>query len=555
MAKKNAYSLLGASRKTTPQSEPIPGRENEMAQNAHGGFTFVVDKWTLLERFLVLGSENPAYYAQGGSAVKMTREHAKNVIACLKEDAKRTIDTIAAISDAGRAPKNDPALFALALAMSPTDSPEIEARQYAASKLPVVARTGTHLFAFIEYATSLRGWGAILSRAVKDWYASKSPRDLAYQLAKYQQREGWAQRDVLRLAHPKPEDEVRSAIYRYAAKGEYKPEASRLIDGVELAKKATSAKEVIKIVSDYGLTREMIPTQFLNDPAVQEALLQKMPLTAMIRNLGNMSKSGLLVPLSDASKLVISRLNDADYLRRSRVHPLQVLLAYGTYKVGHGQRGNGSWNVVPAVVDGLMDAFYGTFANVEPTGQNILVGVDLSGSMMSPWQGTALSHANIAAAQAMVFIRTEKNYDIRGFNTTFVDLKITAKDTLETATRKANAGLGGGTDCGLPMVYGLQNKLNVDCFAVITDNETWAGRIQPSQALVKYRKERNKPNAKLAVIATESTHHTIADPKDPGMMDFIGFDANVPVLLADFMRGGTARRYGSDEDPENASAA
>lgn len=545
MAKKN-YSLYGANHKTTPQNQPIPGRETEMSTNAHGGVTFVVDKWTLLERFLILGSENPAYYA--GDEKKLTRDHAKNVIACLKEDAKRTIDTIVSISDSGRAPKNDPALFALALAISPADSPVVETRQYAASKLPLVARTGTHLFNFVEYATSLRGWGAVLARAVREWYSSLSPNKLAYQLSKYQQREGWSQRDVLRLAHPKPDDEARSAIYRYMTKGEHTPNVSSIIDGMERAKVATSAKEVVKIIALDGLTREMIPTQFLNDPTVQEALLDRMPMTAMIRNLGNMSKSGLLVPLSDASKLVISRLNDGDYLRKSRVHPLQVLLAYGTYKSGHGQRGKSVWNPAPAVVDALMQAFYGTFGNVEPTGQNLLVGIDLSGSMMSPWQGTSLNHAMIAAAQAMVFVRTEKNYDIRGFHTNFVDLKISATDSLETATKKANAGLGGGTDCSLPMMYGIKNKLNVDCFTVITDNETWAGSIQPSQALVKYRNERAKPHAKLAVIATESTPFTIADPKDPGMMDFVGFDANVSIILADFMRGTTSRRFESEDD-------
>lgn len=554
MGQKNIYSLHGASRNTTPQNQAIPGREDEMAKNAHGGVVFTVDKWTLLERFLILGSEKPAYYAAGGSAEKLTREHAANVIACLKEDGKRAIDTIVEVSDSGRAPKNDPALFALALAMSPVDCPNIEMRQYAASKLPAVARTGTHLFAFISYATSLRGWGAILSRAVKDWYASKSPRDLAYQLMKYQQREGWAQRDVLRLAHPKAQDDVRSMIYRYVVKGEYAPDVVPLIDGIELVKKAASAKEVIKFVTQYGLTREMIPTQFLTDAAVQEALLQKMPLTAMIRNLGNMSKSGLLAPLSDATKLIASRLCDAEYLRRSRVHPLQVLLAYGTYKVGHGQRGNGSWMVNPMIVDALMNAFYGTFANVEPTHQNILVGIDLSGSMTASWNGTALTHAMIAAAQAMVFIRTEKNYDIRGFDTKFVDLTITAKDTLESATKKANRGLGGGTDCALPMIFALEKKLNVDCFTVITDNETWAGKIQPSQALVTYRQKRNKPNAKLAVIATAPTSFSIADPKDPGMMDFVGFDSNVPVLLADFMRGGSRSRVGSEDESDVAVA-
>lgn len=544
------YTQMGRVRNVTPQNQPIPGREAEMARNNAGGYTFTVDQWTLLERFLILGSANPTYYVK--DTAKMTRESAANVVKCLKADYKRTIDTIVQVSDSGRAPKNDPALFALAIAMSPTDTPEIAARQYAATKLPLVARTGTHLFAFNEYATSLRGWGVVLARANREWYAGKEPEQLAYQLLKYQQREGWAQRDLLRMSHPKAEDEVRNAIYRYAAKGEYKEGVSRLIDGFEAAKKATSAAEIIKIVQTYGLTREMIPTQFLNKPEVQEALLQKMPLFAMIRNLGNMSKSGLLAPLSDASKLVVNRLHDAAYIRKSRIHPLALLLAYGTYKAGHGQLGKGSWPVVPTVVDALMDGFYKAFANVEPTGNNMLVGLDVSGSMGSSWMGTALTHCMIAAAQAMVIVRTEPNYHVVGFCDRLVELGITAKDTLETAMAKAYKSNFGRTDCAQPMIYAKDRKMSVDGFVIITDNETWVGNIQPSQALVQYRRERNKPNAKLAVIATAGGPFTIADPKDPGMMDFVGFDSNVPVLLSDFMRGGTTLRSGGEEDAEAA---
>ena len=544
------YTQMGKARNVTPQNQPIPGREAEMKRNNAGGYTFTVDQWTLLERFLILGSANPTYYVHDTN--KMTRESAANVVACLKADYKRTIDTIVQVSDSGRAPKNDPALFALAIAMSPTDTPEIAARQYAASKLSQVARTGTHLFAFNAYATSLRGWGAVLARANREWYAGKQPEHLAYQMLKYQQREGWAQRDLLRLSHPKPEDGVRSAIYRYAAKGEYKAGVSRLIDGVEAAKKATSAKEIIKIVESYGLTREMIPTQFLNDPAVQEALLQKMPLFAMIRNLGNMSKSGLLAPLSEASKLVVNRLRDAAYIRKSRIHPLSLLLAYGTYKTGHGQLGKGSWPVVPTVVDALMDGFYGAFSNVEPTGQNLLIALDVSGSMGMSWMGTALTHCMIAAAQAMVFVRTEPNYHVVGFCHQLVELGITAKDTLETAMAKAHKSNFGRTDCAQPMLYAKERKMSVDGFAVITDNETWSGVIQPSQALVQYRRERNKPDAKLAVIATAGGPFTIADPKDNGMMDFVGFDSNVPVLLGDFLRGGSHRLVGGEDDVEAA---
>lgn len=42
--------------------------------------------------------------------------------------------------------------------------------------------------------------------------------------------------------------------------------------------------------------REHIPTDLLNDRSVWAALLVKMPMTAMIRNLGKMSAVGLLTP-------------------------------------------------------------------------------------------------------------------------------------------------------------------------------------------------------------------------------------------------------------------
>lgn len=42
------------SKLTTPQSEAIPGREEDMTKNYAGGFTFKVDDWERLNRFLIL---------------------------------------------------------------------------------------------------------------------------------------------------------------------------------------------------------------------------------------------------------------------------------------------------------------------------------------------------------------------------------------------------------------------------------------------------------------------------------------------------------------------
>src|SRR4029079_7106893 len=93
---------------STPQRMPIPGAGQ--VPNSAGGYAWAVDDWTRLQRFLVLGSEGGSYYA---SEQKLTLENAQAVERCLKADSARVVRTIVEISEAGRAPKADPALFAL----------------------------------------------------------------------------------------------------------------------------------------------------------------------------------------------------------------------------------------------------------------------------------------------------------------------------------------------------------------------------------------------------------------------------------------------------------
>src|SRR5580658_3042984 len=192
-----------------PQTEPLNSRQ---VQNSAGGFSFALDKWGKLARFLILGSEGGSYYA---SEQKLTEENATNLAACVKEDGIATVNKIVEISEAGRAPKNDPALFALAYAASKGDD---ATRIAALDSLPKVARIGTHLFHFAEFVTSLRGWGRGLRNAIAGWY--KQDADwLANQVTKYQQRDGWSHRDLLRLSHPKPSTRPHQAINKWVVKG------------------------------------------------------------------------------------------------------------------------------------------------------------------------------------------------------------------------------------------------------------------------------------------------------------------------------------------------
>jgi 60 kDa SS-A/Ro ribonucleoprotein len=132
---------------TTPQALPIPGT----IPNSAGGHAFPVDDWARLDRFLILGSEGGSYYA---SERDLTRDNAQAVLRAIQADGERAVARIVDISVSGRAPKNDPALFALALAAS---SDDLATRRSALAALPKVARTGTHLFQFAELVQDVRG--------------------------------------------------------------------------------------------------------------------------------------------------------------------------------------------------------------------------------------------------------------------------------------------------------------------------------------------------------------------------------------------------------------
>jgi 60 kDa SS-A/Ro ribonucleoprotein len=529
----------------TPQRAPIPG--TDQVPNSAGGYAWAVSPWQRLDRFLVLGTEGGTYYV---GERPLTVEAATGVARCIAEDGVRVVERIVEISEAGRAPKNDPALFALAMAAGTGD----EATRAAALRaLPRVARTGTHLLHWLQYVQAFRGWGRGVRRAVGAWYLAKEPRELAYQLLKYPQRDGWSHRDALRLAHPRPESDERRALLRRAVTGGLgeAPDtgAVRLVRAAaELhADGEITPARAAALVREHRMTREMVPTQLLNEAVVWEALLERMPLGALIRNLATLTRVGLLAPGSEAARAVSERLADAGALRRARVHPVQVLSAMRTYAAGRGFRGKHSWEPVARVVDALDAAFYLAFGAVEPSGKRMMLALDVSGSMTAPVHGLEqLSCREASAAMALVTAATEPRHQFtaftagvrpsmhQGFPTGLSTLAISPRQRLPDVLAATEGLPFGGTDCALPMLEARTRGWEVELFVVYTDNETWAGDVHPAQALRQYR-EATGIAAKLVVVGMASNGFTIADPQDAGMLDVVGFDAATPQVIADFV--------------------
>jgi 60 kDa SS-A/Ro ribonucleoprotein len=528
-----------------------------------GGQAYAIDAWKQFRRFLILGSDRPTFYA---NAKKLTDLNIKAVKEVLDLDGLRAVQEIVDVSNRALAPSNEPAIVALSMAASYTNTskPEYAAnvRKCALSALPKVARIGTHLFHFADYVDKQRGWGSSLRKGIANWYLQKSPMALANQVTKYQQRDGWSHADLLRLSHPKATDATRNAIFKYVVDGELPQESDDrsivYLSAVEEIQKADE-QYAIRLIQEFNLPREVVPTEHLRSAKVWEALLLSgdsgMPFTAMLRNLATMSKVGLLTQGSNAASFVINQLHNEEAIRNARIHPIDVLKAKLTYETGHGVRSDAAWIPVVSVVENLEDAFYLSFGNVTPTGKRILMALDISGSMTfgersgygafgsyySSSYGDHLGLAGVpglspriaATVLAMVTARVERDFEILGFSHQLVNLGISKHDSLSTAMAKAQRDFG-GTDCSLPFTYAMQNNKNFDAFCVYTDSET--GGQNPSKVLKQYR-QKSGIDAKLVVNGMTVDKFSIADPTDGGMLDCVGFDSSTPQVQSAFIRG------------------
>src|ERR1051326_6602792 len=532
-------------RRVTPQSQPIPG-SNQVC-NSGGGYSWSVDDWTRLDRFLILGAEGGTYYITESDLVKQNPDA---LVRCIKKDG--------------------PAIFALALVVTHGDP---QAKAHAFANMNKVCRIGTHLFHFAEYVNAMRGWGRGLRNAVGHWYTDRGADDLALQAVKYQQRDGWSHSDLLRLAHPKAPSAQHDAVFRWMLNGEDslgEREVKRkvrgedrvakygatgalpkLVEAFERAKRSKSVIEVVKLIDEFDLPREAIPTQWLNEVRVWGALLERMPMTAMIRNLGKMTTLGLLAPCTDAKRLIVQKLRDETAVKRARIHTLAGLVAQKSYAQGHGDKGALKWAAVRGVIDAVDEAFYATFQNVEPCNKPVLLALDVSGSMAQSFiAGSCISAREGSAAMALITAAREPECEIIAFSAPsrggyggmhgggepgITRVTISPRMRLAEVIKHIEAIPMGGTDCALPMLWAARNKLNVSGFITYTDSETWAGNIHPSQALRQYRNEFVR-DAKAVVVGMTSNGFTIADPNDRGMLDVVGFDTSAPAVIADFVR-------------------
>jgi len=502
-----------------PDTEPQTVRTNaRQVQNDAGGYVYAVEDRERLERFLILGVEGGTYYVGKQAHLQRNVDFLGKALA---SDPKGFIDTVVAVSSEGRAPKNSPAIFAIAFALANAGD---EYKAYARAAVAQVCRTSTHLFELAEYIENLGGWGRSKRSAVASWYTDKTPDELAFQAVKYRQRNGWTHRDMLRLSHPALGNEYKSVADFILGK-DSDTIAPKAIEGFRKVQAAKSGKEAVGIVAEYRLPWETVPTEYLNDADLWRSMFEQGFLghTALLRNLNRMDKLGLFNDLVFEST-VAKFLTDPVQVKKGRLHPIAYLNAL-----------NNS-GVTGTVRQGLIDGFYVAFGNVVPSNARTMIGLDVSGSM--GWEDViglkGMNCREAAAAMATVTARTEPYVFIGAFTTNFVKVNVNKDADLDQMTRAISNLRFGGTDASQPIQYALANNIAIDHFIIYTDNDTYGSRHVDS-VLREYRRKTGI-DAKLTVVGLSATDFTIGDPEDTGTLNVCGFDTTAPAVIAEFAR-------------------
>ena len=100
-------------------------------------------------------------------------------------------------------------------------------RQAVNSQLRELCEITTTLFQLLQFESQFNAakhkvaFGRSRRRAIKNWYLSRSPKDLAMTVTKYKRRCHWSHADVLRLAHVKPSSDGELSQYHLLNESEW----------------------------------------------------------------------------------------------------------------------------------------------------------------------------------------------------------------------------------------------------------------------------------------------------------------------------------------------
>lgn len=378
-------------------------------------------------------------------------------------------------------------------------------------------------------AVGRKSLGSMPKRLVRTWLDSKE--DTAIFKASVGQSPSLA--DVIKMAHPKPASKSREALYGYLLGKKHDetllPEVVRHFEAFKAKERKDVPDVPFQLLTALDLGRKEW-TEIAKNASWQTT---RMNLQTFLRH-GVFEDQKMV-------KLIADRLRDRDLVRRSRVFPYQLLMAY---------RAAGA-DVPKPIARALEEAMEHALLNVPDLPGKVVILPDVSGSMSSPATGyrkgssTAVRCIDVAALVAAAVLRKNPESEVIPFEQHVVKVLLSPSDTVMTnATKLASIG-GGGTNCSAPLAELNKRRARADLVIYVSDNESWVdtrtGRGTATMAEWTDFQTRN-PRAKLVCIDIQPNAHTQA-PDRQDILNVGGFSDSVFDVIASFASGGSGTEH------------
>lgn len=380
------------------------------------------------------------------------------------------------------------------------------------------------------------GIGRAIKSATNGWLNSLSE----YHAIKYAGGgQGYSLRDILRLSHPKPNGAVQDAIFMWLTdagkwQSAEKQALTPQIAAFERLKKLTNGNgqaEARRLIAEGRLPYEVVTGVLKPDIETWQALMRQMPYLALLRHLNTLQRAGVLAD-GQAARYVAERLANEEALRRARVLPFQLFMAYRMFAPvdGNEQR----------VANGLADALEASFVNMLELG-DVCIAPDVSGSMSGCLSARGKTRfADVAGIFAAALVKSTPTARVLPFREQVVDVKLNARDSLTTTAERIAQLVSGGTAVSAPVSYLLDHKVRVRSFIGITDNIEWAadqsGNLGFLPTWRKY-KERIAPDARAFLLTIAPYRHAVAPTGEPDVHYIYGWNDSVLKYIGLMLEG------------------
>lgn len=509
MANKNIFQTLRG--KLAPATD---------ATNEAGGRAYSLSTQAALARFAVTGCLSNTFYATAEDQLTKALELCKDV------DADFIARTAIHSREKGYM-KDMPALLCAVLAGRDLDR--------LAEVFLQVIDNGRMLRNFVQIirsgVTGRKSLGSAPKRLIRQWFEYASER----QLINASIGNAPSLADIVKMVHPHPTTPQHDAFYGWLLGKPYDPAA---------------LPEALRAYEAWKANREGevpdVPFQMLTALNLGEAEWSAIADSAswqMTRmNLNTFARHGVFND-KERVKRIVSRLRSATLVRKARVFPYQLLVAYL----------NAGADVPAEIREALQDAMEISISNVPEIDGSVVVCPDVSGSMgcsVTGWQSRGSASkvrcVDVAALVAASFLRRNPRTTVLPFECDVVNLQLNPRDSVMTnATRLAGVG-GGGTNCSAPLQRLNERKAHADLVIYVSDNESWMDSRPGGRGTATLRqwdifKHRN-PKARLVCIdLTPNTTTQAPDRKD--ILNIGGFSDNVFDLIASFAKDGAEANH------------